>query len=1781
MVAVNQIAVNETRFVYTTEGVDRVRSQNEQVASSLDKVTAASGKATDAEGKAASSSDKAAQARAKLAAVQDRFQRQMQAEAQILGMAQSQQDALTAATERFADAQAQAARSASAMQGAANDNVGALERQGEAFKAAGKFALEHPIIVAAASVAAARALSGLAASAAGSLAAASAVTARYAATATEMGAATAAGAALASRGLSGLSTGAAAAAVGLETFATKAAGLTTTTSLLSRALSVVPGYFLPIAVAFAVFEVASSAIKKAYADLNQLVQLGEKAQSLDVGAPFLKSFEAIAPKIQATKDQIDAALGKASSFLKDSWGSGNGLSKLFNDISSTGVAGANGLQATALSDTATTIQDRIRAALAGMKELDDLGLHLASIQVGEKVFGPEFVERLRISNTSAEQLSAALQAAAEKEVLKQEQVDRALALNRQIADTKQAISEAWAVTVDFSGAALLLNEAWLKILQAVQWVVEAINSAIGAVGNFASAVASGIGGAFDAVSNKVTGLLTQMGVLSAQQKAASTETPKIDGSYGPQQPTITARQFPYVFGPEAPKAAAAAAKQSKQAAQEAVSSYDNLIQRTKDRIEELDLETKSVGQSSEAVIKLKLAHDMERAAKKDGITVTQQMRDETDRLGTSLAASTEHLANAKRQLELTREAQRELGDTFGTFAEDVILGGQKMSEAFSNLAKTLASSSLKALLTGQGGLAGLFGTAGEKSGDLGGLLGGKISLGSLFGGGSSSEAGSPLPGAQGPSLPSSSLFGGLFDGDKITKALGLGAESGIGSALSNALKPKGNGGILSSPLGGAIASVGAGAAIGYSSQSPLMGALGGGLAGLASGNPLLAVAGAGAGLLGGLFGQSEAKKQAKKQLQQEIQARREALDQARPQIEQLSLSFQGGSIGNVGKQISDALTQAKQAIKTASDGGDQALADKLMKDYQTYVARMTATFADGFNGVLAEVQAGFGTSGPFSQAMASVQQLGEAIKGFVADAGRISPAATAAAQTAAVKGALAALQPTPNLSATQTELARINGTAAGLTQILKDLGMSADQAATAIKEGTNKALDQLRTKFSDDLGRKINDALNKGYLNDAADLVKEVASLQEDASAIGGDLGQVDTYFTAAAQKIVDGSQLAGGAFDELIAKFPELAGRVREYSATASMSADQAAKAAQEALSAIQDRMRGYEDRYVAATFETDSLQGKLLAFDRAAEWERWQEGAKGNQAINELEQAQGAERLKIITDFAKAATEALNSRLKGYSDRYFAATNDSSTLAGQLNAYDRQALQERQDEIKAGGEAIAELTMTQEAERAKIIADYGKQAADAIKQTMDAAQTAFDNFAKNINTFLDGLKTGTNSPLAPKDRLAEAQAQYDAQLKLAQGGDRTALDNITQYASALLDASRAYNASNSAYQATFDQVQKTLAALPTQVSAEQFIVNAITDSKTALVDATEAMKQQLYAGIIANSPALVAAALNANFARLDTSVNGLLDYNEFLSGVSPLATTAEQQAARAVFNAIDANGDGQLSKMEIANASSFRVEQFTSGTNSGVGTNNNLLTNQAAILNGQNTLMAQQKQVLDSINGLTNSQVGLQQQLVSLNSSISSQNSFIQANTAYTNDALQQQARYQGDTYLLQGQILNNLRSANAKNGAPVYATGGWVSGPGTGTSDSIAARLSNGEFVVNAASARIYGPLLEAMNDNAGAFAMPAVAMPVPVAGGMGNSDALLSELRALRAEVAALRSENREDSQREQATIAAGARHVRDGVDEHRAETRKGNTDRRQDASRPRTAGTKAA
>lgn len=96
-----------------------------------------------------------------------------------------------------------------------------------------------------------------------------------------------------------------------------------------------------------------------------------------------------------------------------------------------------------------------------------------------------------------------------------------------------------------------------------------------------------------------------------------------------------------------------------------------------------------------------------------------------------------------------------------------------------------------------------------------------------------------------------------------------------------------------------------------------------------------------------------------------------------------------------------------------------------------------------------------------------------------------------------------------------------------------------------------------------------------------------------------------------------------------------------------------------------------------------------------------------------------------------------------------------------------------------------------------------------------------------------------------------------------------------------------------------------------------------------------------------------------------------------------------------------------------------------------------------------------------------------------------------------------------------------LNYFPPAPSMPGVGLYAGGGQVRGPGTGTSDSIPAMLSDGEFVVNAKATRKHRGILEAINAGgdflhraAGGLVSPlplpvsATPAPIPFGGEMGG-------------------------------------------------------------------------
>lgn len=100
-------------------------------------------------------------------------------------------------------------------------------------------------------------------------------------------------------------------------------------------------------------------------------------------------------------------------------------------------------------------------------------------------------------------------------------------------------------------------------------------------------------------------------------------------------------------------------------------------------------------------------------------------------------------------------------------------------------------------------------------------------------------------------------------------------------------------------------------------------------------------------------------------------------------------------------------------------------------------------------------------------------------------------------------------------------------------------------------------------------------------------------------------------------------------------------------------------------------------------------------------------------------------------------------------------------------------------------------------------------------------------------------------------------------------------------------------------------------------------------------------------------------------------------------------------------------------------------------------------------------------------------------------------------------------------------------------ANDNTPRFAKGGSVWGKGSGTSDSILAWLSNGEYVINAAAARAFRPLLDMINyggsglksklknglpafANGGLVSMPRIQMPAINMGGAGFDWSSMSQV-----------------------------------------------------------------
>lgn len=337
---------------------------------------------------------------------------------------------------------------------------------------------------------------------------------------------------------------------------------------------------------------------------------------------------------------------------------------------------------------------------------------------------------------------------------------------------------------------------------------------------------------------------------------------------------------------------------------------------------------------------------------------------------------------------------------------------------------------------------------------------------------------------------------------------------------------------------------------------------GGGLTGF---DPVSLGIGAAGMALSLFMGQSEKKKQEEERLKRAQEEWRKMQDR----LLEFSAVLTGGAVGAVTHSLRETTAQLLEFSKAAYEARDMEGLQQLQSDFTTFVRRTVDGFVNSFDVTVEAFERSLGDNSPFLRAVENVKGIGDKLKGFVSDtqtifamvdgirltrsntsfSGTGDPAMQVAqAQAAAQAFALSLLQAAPELSVVATRLLEIEGTAKQLEVTLTELGMTSGAAGRAVAEGVTAAVRALRDKFSDDISREINEASGRGFVNEITDLIARRNQMVQDAQALGADADLLNgRWFQVMAQRIVDGADLAGAGFNELLDLFPELSGVISE----------------------------------------------------------------------------------------------------------------------------------------------------------------------------------------------------------------------------------------------------------------------------------------------------------------------------------------------------------------------------------------------------------------------------------------------------------------------------------------------------------------------------------------------------------------------------------------------------------------------------------------------------------
>ncbi len=461
-------------------------------------------------------------------------------------------------------------------------------------------------------------------------------------------------------------------------------------------------------------------------------------------------------------------------------------------------------------------------------------------------------------------------------------------------------------------------------------------------------------------------------------------------------------------------------------------------------------------------------------------------------------------------------------------------------------------------------------------------------------------------------------------------------------------------------------------------------------------------------------------------------------------------------------------------------------------------------------------------------------------------------------------------------------------------------------------------------------------------------------------------------------------------------------------------------------------------------------------------------------------------------------------------YAAQDLAAANDNLATAqqnlAQLQAQAADAAAQAQIKALQDVASAAQQTAQDLAQAAQAAAQQVQSATQALTDAYNAQAGALQNTISTMSGFVTGLKAFRQSLDVTaagggslSQQYAAAKSQFGSTASAAKAGDATALGNLQNVSQTYLDAAKAIapdlqsyeraviavkgavDAAEGGAQHQVDNATKQLAALNKQVSGLIEVNKSVLSVKDAIEQLHKATAQAAAAQAKADAAQTAFMAATASAQAAQAAQQAVQAANQAAQLTQQLATAQTAVVAGSATSLYDSKGNAVDFHVGIPVSASFynadgqaqrRAKALSGGYDDDAEFWGRFFQNNTDLAARYNQLVA---------SGATHGPLST------------------------TNTNGEQSWQWVRDLY----------KSGNFSDRA-LYAMGGFVAGPGTGTSDSINAGLSNGEYVVTASATSRWRPLLDMLNAG--------------YAGGGSNDNSLVLELRALREEVAKLRAEN---------------------------------------------------